>query len=148
MVKFITMRHTCQQQIDACHVCLTSTSASCATAALTFNIPWNVFRVKRRDEALCAQGKTGRICLQIVRYSHELILWAQFLYFFTFRKVLKSLIVMTVTLTWRKFQEASRKFLEKYAYVMPCPYLFDVVSQSCVRCCLLGCSPYFVTNKT
>ena len=63
---------------------------------LTFNILWKAFRVESRNEALCAQGKTSRVSLQLVRYFHELILWAQFLFLFIPRKTLKSFMLTTI----------------------------------------------------
>ena len=41
---------------------------------LTFNSPCKEFREESRNEALYAQGETGRTGLQIARYFHELIL--------------------------------------------------------------------------
>ena len=35
---------------------------------LNFNTPWREFRVERRNETLCAQGRTGMKGLQIIRY--------------------------------------------------------------------------------
>ena len=60
---------------------------------LTFNNLWKEFKVGSRKQALCAQGKTGRTSLQIVRYFQEPILWAQLLYLLKSRKALKSFIV-------------------------------------------------------
>ena len=34
-----------------------------------------------------------------------------------------------------------------YILTLP-PCLFETVSQSCLRCCPLGCSPHFSSNKT
>ena len=61
----------------------------------TFNTPWNKIRVESRSEALCVEAETDRAGLQTVRYSWELILWAQFLYFLISRKALKSFMVAT-----------------------------------------------------
>ena len=41
---------------------------------LTFNSPCKEFREESRNEALCAQGETGRTGLQIARYFQEPIL--------------------------------------------------------------------------
>ena len=62
---------------------------------LTFNTPWKEFGVERRNEALCALGKTGRTGLQIFTYFRETILWAPFMYLLTSRKALKSFMVIS-----------------------------------------------------
>ena len=112
---------------------------------------------RAENEALCAQGTTGRTGLQIVRYFQEPISWAQFLYLLISRKALKSLMVMTVPL-----HETGRSLLKKY--VLDCMYspftkttfiltfplsscLSGTVSQSYLSCCLPGHSPHFVPNK-
>ena len=109
---------------------------------------------------LCSP-KPGRTGLQIVRYSQELIFWAQFLYLLVSRKALKSFMVMTVSHDRQKRHETSRNFLKnKHAWLHVLPlhqncmytvlllYVFGTVSQSCLRCCLLGCSPRIAPDKT
>ena len=68
--------------------------------------------VQGREQKWCAlcSGKTGRTSLQIVRYSQELILWAQFLCLLISRKALKFWITILRT---RKTSETSRNFLQK-----------------------------------
>ena len=66
--------------------------------------------------------KPGRTGLQIVRYSQELIFWAQFLYLLVSRKALKSFMVMTVSHDRQKRHETSRNFLKnKHAWLHVLP---------------------------
>ena len=88
-----------QSQIGPCHECLLLTSTrikSCAAAAADLQKPWrnSGWRVGMRHSMLQETGSTG---VQIVRYSQELILWAQFLYLLISRKALKSFMVTIVT---------------------------------------------------
>ena len=107
-------------------------------------------------------GENWQPGLQLVRYYQELILWAQFLYLLISRKVLNPSWWRLFIVTSRKLHETNRNLLEKYVlvciyspftiithiltFLLPC--LFGAVSQSYLRCCLLGCSPHFAPNKT
>ena len=78
----------CQPRIGTCCGCLPSTSTrikSCGTAADDLQHPRRSsgWRAEMRDLALWETGRTG---LQIVRYSQEPILWAQFLHFLNLEK--------------------------------------------------------------
>ena len=84
-----------QLQIGTCHLLLYGLY-HVLFQLLTSNILWKAFRVESRNEALCAQGKTSRVSLQLVRYFHELILWAKFLFLFISRKTLKSFMLTTI----------------------------------------------------
>ena len=57
---------------EACHLPLQGLNV--LLQLLIFNTSRKEFRVKSRNEVLCAQGKTGRTGLQIVWYFQELIL--------------------------------------------------------------------------
>ena len=127
---------------------------------LTSNILWKAFRVESRNEALCAQGKTSRVSLQLVRYFHELILWAQFLFLFISRKHRNPSCWWLFLITSKSFTRLAETFgiictwlyafplhqNHKYTDFLPC--LFGTVSQSDLRCCLPGSSPHFAPNKT
>ena len=77
--------------------------------------------------------KPGRTGLQIVRYSQELIFWAQFLYVLVSRKALKSFMVMTVSHDRQKRHETSRNFLKnKHAWLHVLP-----LHQNCMYTVLL-----------
>ena len=70
---------------------------------------------------LCS-SKPGRTGLPIVRYSQELIFWAQFLHLLVPRKTLKSFMVMTVSHDKQKRHETSRNFLRnKHAWLSVLP---------------------------
>ena len=56
---------------------------------------WEELSVESTNEVLCARGK-NRQDRSSDRYFQELILWAQFLYLLTFRKALKSFMVITI----------------------------------------------------
>ena len=146
---------------------LPSTSArikSCALGAADLQHPLKGGHSGKQKQGICALGTTGRTGLQLVRYSQELILWAHCLYCLLSRKVRTFCMVMTVSRDEQKVQETSRKFLEKIRAWLhnlplhqeshiswPClaaslEYLREIsgaVSQSHLRCCLLGCSPQF-----
>ena len=79
----------CHLPTGPCHLPLQGLNCE-LLQLLTFNNTQKEFRLRIKNEALCALGKTGRIGLQMVRYFQELILWAQILYLFISRKVLKS----------------------------------------------------------
>ena len=102
----------------------------------------------------------GGTDLQIVRYSQKLILWAQSLYFLISRKELKSFMVATLSHDQQKLHETNRNFLQKNKHLIACipvsskshiyhtsPYHFGANSQSYLRCCVPGYSPYFAPNK-
>ena len=115
---------------------------------LTFNIPWK-FRLEIRNDALCALEKTGRTGLQTVGWFQKLILWAQFLRLLISRKALHPFMV---TLAPHDEQKTSAKITwtppsPKSHICWPSPHLFGAVSQSYLRCCLLGYSPHFVSNN-
>ena len=122
--------------------------------------PLKGVQLEIRNEAFCAQGKTGRIGLQVVRYFQELILWAQFLYLLTSRKALKSCMTTTVPVDRKSSTRLEETFWENMCSIACIPlhqnhpytnlpsWVFGAVSQSCLRCCLLGCSPHFAPNKT
>ena len=143
----------CWLQIGTCHLPLQE-SNHVLLHLLIFNTPWKEFRVESRNEVLCAQWKTGKTGLQIVRYFQKLILWAQFLYLLISRKALKSFMVTTVSRDWQK---ASAKICA-WLHVFPLyqnhtstdlsPMTFREVSQSYLGCCLQGCSLPFAPNKT
>ena len=113
------------------------------------------FGVESRNEVLCALGKTSRIGLQIVRYFQELILWAQFLYLLISEK-------QQNPSWWYLLLVTSRNLLQKkicvWLNILPLHqnhiytdlplYVFEPVSQSYRKCCLLGHSPHFTPNKT
>ena len=80
----------------ACHLPLQGVNYE-LLQLLTFNTLWKEFRVESRNEVFCTLGKTGRTSFQVVRYSQDLILWAQFLYLLIPRKALKSFMVTTVS---------------------------------------------------
>ena len=62
----------------------------------TFNTPWREFSVDSRQEASMLREKLAGPGFQTVRYSEELLLWAQFLYLLPSRKALNSFMVMTI----------------------------------------------------
>ena len=76
MVKFMSKKGLCQLKIDTCHLHLQRLNHDHCNSWLS---PWKEFRVKIRNEALCALGKTGRTDLQIVRSFQEKILWVSIL---------------------------------------------------------------------
>ena len=84
----------CHLQIGTWHLPLQGSNYE-PLQLLNFNTPWKEFRVKMRNEALCALEKTGRPGLQIVRYFWEKILWALLLHLPITRKTLKSFAVMS-----------------------------------------------------
>ena len=116
---------------------------------LTFNTPWRSEGREKKWGTLCFR-KTARTGLQIVRYTQELILWAQFLYLLISRKVLKFL-QQIVSHDWQKLRKTSRNSkinmcliaYQNHIYTILPLYLFGTVSQvsqSYLRHCLLGCS--------
>ena len=114
---------------------------------LTFNTPWRSEGREKKWGTLCSR-KTAKTSLQIVRYTQELILWAQFLYLLISRKVLKFFMVQIVSHDWQKLHKTSRNskinvcliVYKNHIYTIFPPYLFGTVSQSYLRHCLLGCS--------
>ena len=119
---------------------------------LIFNTPERSsgWRAEMRNSVL--EGKTGRTGLQIVRYSQEPILWAQFLYLLISRKALHGDICSSwLAKTWKKKKKSA------WLHVLPLhqnsiypgipPYFFGAVSQSSLICCLLGYSPHFAPHK-
>ena len=67
----------CQLQVGTCHLPLEGLN-HVLLQLLTFHSPWKEFRVEKRKEVLCAQGKTGRTGLQIDIFQ------SQFFFFFFF----------------------------------------------------------------
>ena len=94
LLTIVSVNYKLAIAIDPCHLPLQGLN-QVLLQLLVFNTPWKDFRVDSRNEALHARGKTGKTGLQIVRYSKELILWAQFLYLLISRKALKSSVVTT-----------------------------------------------------
>ena len=74
---------------------------------LTFNTPWRSEGREKKWGTLCPR-KTARTGLQIVRYTQELILWAQLLYLLISRKALKFFMVQTASHDWQKLHKTSR----------------------------------------
>ena len=64
-----------------------------ATATADLQLPWKEFRVKIRNEVLCALGKTGRTGLQIARFFRRRFYVFQFLHLLILRETLTSLMV-------------------------------------------------------
>ena len=109
---------------------------------------------------LCS-GKTGRAGLQIVRYFQEKILCAQLLHILISRKSTKILHGDVCSL-WRAvtFRRLAAIFCKMVLGCMYIPFhlnhicpdvptwLFGVVFQSYLKCCLLGYSLPFDLNKT
>ena len=114
---------------------------------LTFNTPWRSECREKKWGTLCSR-KTAKTGLQIVRYTQELILWAQFLYLLISRKVLKFFMVQIVSHDWQKLHKTRRNskinvcltVYQNHIYTIFPPYVFGTVSQSYLRHCLLGCS--------
>ena len=115
---------------------------------LTFNTLW---RSSGWDEAFCAPGN---LVGQVFRYFQELISWSQSLHYFKSRKSLNPLLVTSAPCDrqqnfckvspWLHWAPPSLK-----SYILTFPdFLFGAVSQSYLRCCLLGCGPHFTPNKT
>ena len=119
---------------------------------LIFNTPERSsgWRAEMRNSVL--EGKTGRTGLQIVRYSQEPILWAQFLYLLISRKALHG----DICSSWLA-KTCKKKKKSAWLHVLPLhqnsiypgipPYFFGAVSQSSLICCLLGYSPHFAPHK-
>ena len=116
----------------------------------TFNPPWRSEGREKKWGTLCSR-KTARTGLQIVRYTQELILWAQFLYLLISRKVLKFFMAKIVFHGWQKLHTTSRNSkinicliaYKNHTYPILPSYLFGTVSQvsqSNLRHSLLGCS--------
>ena len=76
VVKFVSKKGLCQLKTDTCHLHLQRLYHGHWTA--DFQQPWKEFRVKIKNEAFRAPGKTGRTGLQIVRSFQE-ILWVPIL---------------------------------------------------------------------
>ena len=123
--------------------CLPSTSRSIQSSALkllAFSTPWKGFRVKIRNEALCALGKTGRIGLYIVRYFQK-ILWTRLLHVLISRKALNSLmghlLLVTSNKTAKMHAWLYAPHFTSFIYgVGLSHYLFGAVSRSYPKCCL------------
>ena len=89
------------------------------------------------------------------RYFQEPILWAQVLYLLVSRKALKILhgdncsSWLRATL-FKKYVPGCMlsPFPQITCILTFPPCLFGAVSQSYLKCCLLGCSPHFTPNKT
>ena len=99
---------------------------SCAAATTDLHPPWRCEGREKKWGTLCSR-KTARTGLQIVGYTQELILWAQFLYLLVSRKVLKFFMVQIVSHNWQKLHKTSRN--SKIIYTILPPYLFGTVSQ-------------------
>ena len=80
---------------------------------------------------LCS-GKSGWTGLQIVRYSQELILWAQFLHLLISRKPLKSFMVTLFLVTSEDFTRLAEAFWKKcfMAWISPSPKITYILSFS------------------
>ena len=116
---------------------------------LTFNAPWNKFRVDRRNEALCALGKTNRTDSQIVRYFRSQL--------YEPNSCISPYIKSTKILQgdncswWLPETFCKKKKKKKICLIAcippspksshmywPCPLLLGAVSQSYLGCCLPG----------
>ena len=117
---------------------------------LTFSMPWRQFRVE--NEALCVPGNLVEQVLN--KYFQELISCFQSLHLLIIWKSTKSLHgdissswlaeSLCKVSPWLHWTPLSQK-----SYILTFRhYLFMAVYQSYLRCCLLVCSPYFVSNKT
>ena len=128
---------------------------------LTFNTPWRSWGWREEMGHSVLREKLAGQVLQIVRYSQELILWAQFSYNLISRKAPKSFTVMTVSCDSQKLHETSRNFLENMCSIagtppitkithilifLPC--LCGAVSQRYLRCRLPDLSSHFAPQKT
>ena len=111
---------------------------------LTFSTLW---RSSGWDEALCSR-ESGGTGLQ------ELISWSQSLHFFKSRKSPNPFLVTSAPCDRQQnFCKVSPGLhwalpsLKSYILTFS-DFLFGAVSQSYLRCCLLGCGPHFTPNKT
>ena len=100
MVKFMSKKGLCQLKIDTCHLHLQRLNHGRWTA--DFQHPWKEFRVKVRNEALCALGKTGRTGLQIDLFRRRFY-ESQFLHRLISRETLTSLTVKSALAIKEKF---------------------------------------------
>ena len=128
-----------QLQIDSwlatCHI-NSKRIKSCAAATADLQHSLRIEGWKKKWGTLCSR-KTARTGLQIVRYTQELILWAQVLYLLISRKVLKFFMVQIVSHDWQKLHKTSRKSkinvcliaYQNHIYTNLPPYLFGTVSQ-------------------
>ena len=127
---------------------------------LAFSTLWKEFRVEKRNEALCAWGKTGRIGIKILRYFQDLISWAQFLNLLISSKSTKTLhgdkYSLWLAESLKRLAEMSRKICallhilslyENHIYWPPPPRLFGAVSQNYMKCFFLSCSSHFAQIK-
>ena len=111
---FMVVSYKLALAVSACHLPLQGLN-HVLLQLLTFNTHWRSsrWRAEMRRSVL---SENWQHSLQFVRYSQELILWAQFLYFLISTKALKSFIVTTVSCDLQKLHETSRNFLKnKYA---------------------------------
>ena len=89
----------CPLQIGICHWHLPSTSItikSCAVSAADLQHPLKGVQGGEQKWGTVLREKLAELSLQLVRYFHELILWAQFLFLFISRKTLKSSMWTTI----------------------------------------------------
>ena len=75
------------------------------TATADLQLPLKEFRVKIRNEALCALGKTGRTGLQIDHFKRRFY-ESQFLHLLKPRETLTSLTVKSALAIKEKFTES------------------------------------------
>ena len=107
----------CQPPIGTCHL-HTQGLNHVLLQLLTSNTPWRSPEWRAEMRPLCS-GKTGRAGPNIVRYSWELILWAQFLYLLISRKALKSFMCNNCFLWLEEVSQDQQKFSTK-KYVLDC----------------------------
>lgn len=121
-----------------------------ATGVADLQQTWKEFSIDIRNEVLHALGKTDKTGLW---YFQESILWPQFLHF-----LLLSLLEENKNLLWwYLLLVTGSKLLQKvvcswfhvfclhqnHIYTdLPYPHLLGAVSQSYMKCCLLGYSPH------
>ena len=90
----------CQLKTDTCHLHLQRLNHGRCNCC--FQHPWKEFRVKIRNEALCALGKTGRTGLQIDLFRRRFY-ESQFLHRLISRETLTSLTVKSALAIKEKF---------------------------------------------
>ena len=119
-----------QPQIGTCHLPLQGLN-HVPLQPLTFYTPEGVQCGEQKRGTLCSR-KTDWTGLQIVRYSQELILWAQFLHLLISRKPLKSFMVTLFLVTSEDFTRLAEAFWKKcfMAWISPSPKITYILTFS------------------
>ena len=144
------INHKLALTVGTCHLPLRGLN-QVLLQLLTFNTLWKEFRMERRNEALCAWGKTIRAGLQIDMFRN---------WFYESNSCISSYLEKHRNPSWwwlflmtsKSFTRPAETFRKNMCLIFACtlsspkshvyyspPYLFEAVSQNYLRCYLQGC---------